>query len=281
MNEQLTDIDDIVLHPFLRWAGGKRWLVQRLRNVLDIHAYGSYHEPFLGGGAMLFHFRPNHAYISDANDELINAYKNVRDNIEGVINSIQKFGCGESSYYKIRALKTDDPVILAARFIYLNQLSYNGIYRVNKKGEYNVPWGKRDNYIFDYSNLRKISSYLNQKSIQISHKDFDETLSLVQKDALVFLDPPYTCSDINNPFIQYNQKSFSNKDQQRLSSFIDKVKAKGAYYILTNANHEKIREIFDKGDIVIELTRSSGIGGRNARRGDYRECIFTNINLNI
>lgn len=281
MNEQETIIKVVNLHPFLRWAGGKRWLVQKLKNVLDINDFHSYHEPFLGGGAMFFHYMPSNAYISDANFQLINAYLKVRDNIEDVINSIKDFGCNESSYYRIRSLQTENSVLQAARFIYLNQLSYNGIYRVNKKGEYNVPWGKRDNYQFDFENLRNVSIFLNQGNIHISHGDFNSTLSSIQKDDLVFLDPPYIYSDFNNPFIQYNQKSFSTSDQQRLSDFIDRLKELGAYYILSNSNHDKTKILFNKGDNIIEVTRSSGIGGKNAQRGDYKECIFTNINFTI
>ena len=131
------------IRPFLRWAGGKKWLVKRIKNALDITAFTSYHEPFVGGGAMLFYFQPSKAYISDANDQLMLTYEVVRDNIQEVIDLISSFGKGEEAYYTVRAIKTEEPVVQAARFIYLNQMSYNGIYRVNSKGEYNVPWGKR------------------------------------------------------------------------------------------------------------------------------------------
>lgn len=269
----------INLHPFLRWAGGKNWLVQRIKDTFDITSYSSYHEPFVGAGAMLFHLHPSKAYISDANEQLMLTYKTVRDNIDDVIDTIKRFGTGEEAYYTVRGIKTNDPIRKAAQFIYLNQMSYNGIYRVNSEGNYNVPWGKRFNYHFDYENLHNVSIYL--RNINIQTMDFEGCISRVRKNALVFLDPPYTHSKIENGFIQYNQKTFTLQDQLRLSIMIDKIKSRGAYYILTNADHEVIRKVFDKGDRMIPIVRSSGIGGKNAQRGQYEECIFTNTNLVI
>lgn len=268
-----------VLHPFLRWAGGKKWLVQRIKNTLDVNLYSSFHEPFVGGGAMLFNFQPKRAFISDANEQLMLTYEVVRDHIEELIGIISGFGINETSYYEIRDIRSEDPIIQAARFIYLNQMSYNGIYRVNSKGEYNVPWGKRQNYHFDYDNLRNVSNYLTH--VHIKSMDFADSIKSVRRNALVFLDPPYTHSKIDNGFIQYNKKTFTLDDQIRLSKMIDVIKSRGAYYILTNADHDVIRDVFDKQDRIIPIIRSSGIGGRNARRGEYEECIFTNTNLKI
>ena len=267
------------LHPFLRWAGGKKWLVQRIKNTLDVNLYSSFHEPFVGGGAMLFNFQPKRAFISDANEQLMLTYEVVRDHIEELIGIISGFGINETSYYEIRDIRSEDPIIQAARFIYLNQISYNGIYRVNSKGEYNVPWGKRQNYHFDYDNLRNVSNYLTH--VHIRSMDFADSIKSVRRNALVFLDPPYTHSKIDNGFIQYNKKTFTLDDQIRLSKMIDVIKSRGAYYVLTNADHDVIRDVFDKQDRIIPIIRSSGIGGRNARRGEYEECIFTNTNLKI
>ena len=277
MSTNLSYINN--LHPFLRWAGGKKWLVNRIKEALDITAFSSYHEPFVGGGALLFFFQPKKAYISDANEQLILTYIVVRDNIHDVIDIISDFGQGEEAYYRVRAMKTEEPTVQAARFIYLNQMSYNGIYRVNSKGEYNVPWGKRLKYEFDFNNLRNVSKYLQQ--VRIQAMDFGESLKSVRKNTLVFLDPPYTHSNIDNGFIQYNKQTFTFEDQIRLSEMIDTIKARGAYYILTNADHDVIREVFDKEDKIIPITRNSTIGGKNAQRGKYEECIFTNINLKI
>ena len=267
------------MHPFLRWAGGKKWLVRKIISSFDVSQFSSYHEPFVGGGAMLFYFQPNNAYISDSNEQLIQTYITVRNSIDDVIEVIRGFGRTEDDYYFVRGLQTDDSVVRAAKFIYLNQLSYNGIYRVNSKGGYNVPWGKRVNYQFDFENLTKVSNYL--QGVQIDSMDFEDCIDNVHQNALVFLDSPYTHSKILNGFIQYNQKVFTEEDQSRLSYLIDRIKERGAYYILTNADHPRIKEIFDKHDNVIPISRSSGIGGKNAQRGEYEECIFTNTNLTL
>lgn len=271
--------NNIKIHPFLRWAGGKKWLVQRIKDKLDINHYASYHEPFVGGGAVLFYFKPQVAFISDMNDRLIQSYLMVRDNVEDVIKTISSFGKDEDSYYEVRGKKSDDPIFQASQFIYLNQLSYNGIYRVNKQGEYNVPWGKRMKYHFDFDNLRMVSLYLSK--VQISTKDFGECLDDIENGSLVFLDPPYTHSKIENGFIQYNKTVFTIEDQERLSIMIDEIKQRGAYYILTNADHELIKAVFNKNDRIIPIKRNSGIGGKNAQRGEYEECIFTNTNLTL
>ena len=267
------------IHPFLRWAGGKKWLVRRIISTFDVSKFSSYHEPFVGGGAMLFYYQPKNAFISDSNEQLMHTYLMVRSDIDEVIEAIRSFGRTEKDYYSVRNLQTEDPVIRAARFIYLNQLSYNGIYRVNSSGGYNVPWGKRVKYEFDFENLIRASKYLQR--VQINSMDFEKCIDNVGEKALVFLDPPYTHSKIVNGFIQYNQKVFTEEDQDRLSRLIDRIKERGAYYILTNADHPTIREIFNKNDVIIPITRSSGIGGKNAQRGQYEECIFTNTNLTL
>lgn len=267
------------INPFLRWAGGKRWLVNRLRDKIDITDFVSYHEPFVGGGAMLFAFRPAQAFISDANEHLMEAYRMLKEAPEEIISFLQSLKTDEATYYWVRSMTPRDEIESAGKFIYLNRTSFNGIYRVNLRGEYNVPWGKKLNYRFDYENLRKASRYL--QHVEISHGDFEICLDHIVAGSFVFLDPPYTISKNENVFIKYNQHTFSIDDQQRLSNMIDEIKRRHAFYILSNANHEQVRAIFDKGDYIFDLTRTSLIGGTNAQRGDYQESIFTNINLNI
>ena len=263
------------MHPFLRWAGGKRWVYDSLDKLLTGFEFNSYYEPFVGGGSVLFHLHPHIAFISDSNSELINAYQQLQKYPEKIIRHLSCFEKNEHAYYILRDVVTDDPVYKAALFIYLNQMSYNGIYRVNSKGMYNVPFGKRRNYQFDLDNIRSISSYLAKKKIKCC--DFQEAIKTVSSGDFVFLDPPYTITHNNNGFIQYNQKLFSLTDQYRLSNTIDFIKSKNAFYFLTNAAHSKVREIFDKGDKIIEVSRASTIGGKNAKRGLYNELIFTNL----
>ena len=263
--------------PFLRWAGGKTWLVKRLSETLNKQKFVQYHEPFLGGGAMFFSLcNFEKSYLSDYNTDLINAYKQVRDNPDLVLSHLKKHTNTKEHYYYVR--DGFNPISLhgqASRFIYLNQTSFNGIYRVNLNGKYNVPYGFRKKEFYD----RTVVSIASEKlqGSQISDCDFYNSIQHVQKNDLVFLDPPYTITHNNNGFFKYNEQLFSKSDQYRLSKYIDEVKEIGAYFILTNAAHAEIKKIFDKGDNVIELSRASLIGGRNASRGKYSELLFTNI----
>jgi DNA adenine methylase len=262
--------------PFLRWAGGKKWLLKHLESIIEIEKYNVYHEPFLGGGAVFFRFQPNISYLSDSNKRLIETYISIKDNPNEVITQLKKFSKDKKDYYKIREDFFPNPFKRAAQFIYLNQMSFNGIYRVNLKGKYNVPYGKRTNYNFDYENILNVSIAL--KNTIINHSDFSNSIYNINKGDLVFLDPPYTITHNLNGFVQYNQKIFSIEDQYRLAELIKNIKEKGAYYILTNAAHKKVKEIFyDNNDKLLEISRASLIGGKGAKRGKYSEYLFTNI----
>lgn len=267
-----------IIEPFVRWAGGKTWIIPHLPLIIGNVHINHYHEPFLGGGAVFFALEHNKkSYLSDANEHLINAYVQIRDNPYAVIDCLAKFQNTEEEYYRIR----DDflPRSLeesAAQFIYLNQTSYNGLFRVNRKGKYNVPYGFRKKWNYDIGRILEASKKLQNTHILVG--DFEINKYKIKENDLVFLDPPYTVSHNNNGFIEYNKKLFSLEDQERLGRFIDYIKRKNAYYILTNAAHEEIQKIFTKdGDRRLELRRNSLIGGRNAARKEISEYIFTNI----
>lgn len=266
------------IEPFLRWAGGKTWLIPYLPLIIGNIRINHYHEPFLGGGAVFFaleHHRKS--YLSDANGQLINAYIQIRDNPDSVIDCLVKFHNTEEEYYRIRDhFSPQSAEESAAQFIFLNQTSYNGLFRVNRQGKYNVPYGFRKTWHYDIDRIFEASKKLH--NTHISTGDFEVNRHRIQESDLVFLDPPYTVSHNNNGFIEYNKNLFSLEDQERLSRFIDYIKKKNAYYILTNAAHEGIRKIFTKeGDRILELRRNSLIGGRNAARSEISEYIFTNI----
>lgn len=154
-------------------------------------------------------------------------------------------------------------------------MSFNGIFRVNLNGKYNVPYGNREQYNFDCENILSVSSAL--QNTQISHSDFSKTIDNVKEGDLVFLDPPYTITHNLNGFVKYNQKIFSLEDQYKLAEMIQEIKNKNAFYILTNAAHKKVKEIFDNTDTLLEISRASVIGGKGAKRGKYSEYLFTNI----
>lgn len=272
--------ESIKIKPILRWAGGKNWLVKNLNSLLPVTGFNNYHEPFLGGASIYLSINPQkEAFLSDLNKELIETYIEVKENPDRLIEILKTYENTPEFYYKIRDTDIHDKIENAAKFIYLNQTSFNGIYRVNLKGKYNVPFGFRSKNFLEIDNLRLVSQRL--KNSTLSYGDFDECSKNIKKKDLVFLDPPYTVSHNNNGFIKYNQKLFSMDDQVRLSRFLDLIKSKGGYYILTNAAHNTILEIFEKSDRLIELNRASLVGGSNAKRGQTTEYVFTNITNSI
>lgn len=265
------------LAPFLRWAGGKTWLIKYLDQIIATRQFNNYHEPFLGGGAIFFALpHAREAYLSDMNKELINTYLTIQRSPQRIINKLKKYENTIEFYYSIRDIQSKGEITQAARFIYLNHTSYNGLYRVNQEGKYNVPYGHRKKVQIDADKILAVSRALQRAHIR--HCDFAANLNAIQEGDLVFLDPPYTVSHNNNGFIEYNKNLFSLADQFRLSEFINAIKERQAFYILTNAAHDTIRQIFGKnGDRLLILKRNSSIGGKNSKRELIDEYIFTNI----
>ena len=265
--------------PFLRWAGGKSWLLPRLSVLLSNLKFRNYYEPFLGSGTTFFSLKGKHdSFLSDMNEDLIVTYEAIKDSPEKVYKALIRLKNTEEEYYRIRGKQCRTKVTKAAQFIYLNQTSYNGLYRVNSKGEYNVPYGFRKSLKFDWLRLKNASRFLAKQNAVLTHKDFEDALASVECEDFVFLDPPYTVSkDDDNGFIAYNEKIFSLDDQKRLRRCIDSIKGKRAYYLLTNAHHPTILSIFGNDDTCIEVQRQSCIGGKNASRGLVKEYVFTNI----
>lgn len=265
------------IKPFLRWAGGKSWFIEHLNALIDGQNFSNYYEPFLGGGSVFFSLSVTNtaATLSDANKELIDTYIAIRDDVEEVIKYFSSYENTSDFYYKLRGKEPTDPFERAARFIYLNHTSYNGLYRVNRKGKYNVPFGNRKSDALDIEEIRKASSAL--AGVDLVSGDFENRGELIQEGTLVFLDPPYTVSHNDNGFIQYNQSIFSIEDQRRLANYIQFIMDQGAYFILTNAAHDAIREIFANCGRSMLVERQSLIGGKKAKRGLTSELVFTNI----
>lgn len=263
----------------MRWAGGKRWLLPTIRDLIGDTEIAVYHEPFLGGASILLGLPQfPKAHVGDTNAELIATFRAIRDHPEELAEAVRRPANDSKTYYKVRESSPDVAVERAARFIYLNHTSFNGIYRVNLAGKYNVPFGDRSSpQIPTLERLRQVSERL--KDATLHHRDFATCIGNVGKGHLVFLDPPYTVAHNFNGFVKYNQRLFSFDDQRRLSELIDGVKKKGAYYILTNARHESIAKLFDKGDSVMETSRKNVIGGAGADRGSATEYLFTNLGL--
>lgn len=266
---------ELNIKPFVRWAGGKNWVLGTLKNFLP-DKFNNYHEPFLGGGSVFFSIKPrNISFLSDLNNELINAFIQIKENPITLIKHLDTFLNTENNYYKVRSNINGDPVVNAARFIFLNKTCYNGIYRVNSKGRFNVPYGHNQNVtIYEKNNLIAINKIL-QRS-QITAHDFEISLINIQKDDLVFLDPPYTVTHTKNGFLEYNQKIFSWEDQERLADFVNNINKKGAYFILTNAVHENIVTLYKNLGKRFEIERYSTITSQIEKRRRISEYLFSN-----
>jgi DNA adenine methylase len=264
----------------LRWTGSKRWFIKdHIADYLPLK-FKNYHEPFLGGGAIFFYLRKAYKNkkiykLSDTNAELINCYIQIRDNPTEVINHLSKFRNTEKQFYETRALSPKTLEKQAARLIYLNRTCFNGIYRVNPRGEFNVPYGHRKSVdIVGEEMLLKVSAAL--QNVELSIKSFEDTLSDIKKNDLVFIDPPYTVAHENNGFIEYNKKLFSWEDQVKLKEYIEALNKLGAHFILTNASHESISQLYSGVGSLSKLSRVSKVGGRNKTRGFYNELIIYN-----
>lgn len=238
--------------------------------------YRNYFEPFLGGGSIFFGLNPSgKSTLSDLNSELIETYKQVRVDPQSVSRIIRTFQNSPDQYYKLRSRSYQDPVKKAAQFIFLNHTSYNGLYRVNRSGQYNVPFGFRQSpKIPTAEHLLQVSRRL--KGVTLKAGDFVVATESAAKGDLVFLDPPYTVAHSNNGFVNYNQRLFAFEDQKRLADLVDRLRRKGVYFIMTNAYHSSILELFDRGDRQLIVTRGNAIGGKMAKRGTAVEYVFTN-----
>ena len=260
---------------FLRWAGSKRALINEIKEYFP-NKYSNYFEPFLGSGALFFSISDkSNCFISDSNQKLINTYIQIRDNVDNVIEHLKKYRNEKEFYYFIRNYETKSLIEEASKFIFLNRTCFNGLYRVNKNDKFNVPYGKRPNVDFVTEELLRNVSF-SLKSVNIFSCDFEDTISKIKRNDLVFIDPPYVVSHNDNGFIEYNQKIFSWEDQIRLHDYIQSIIKKRAYFILTNAAHLSLKELYSDICIPVEMKRISKIGGKNSYRGIVNEFLFTN-----
>lgn len=261
----------MIVQPFLKWPGGKRWVTSTLLQCFP-QSYDRYYEPFLGGGAVFFALQPIRAVLSDINLELVNTYQEVRDNVEGVINKLSRLDISRELFHQLRSKKAVDKDEVAVRLIYLSKTAFNGMYRVNHHGEFNVPFGCKPNTrICDDQALKMASAVLSSASIL--HCDFEEALGDVSAGDLVYLDPPYTMSHSNNGFVRYNEAIFSWDDQRRLASTARRLAGRGAHVFVSNAAHESILALYPDFSVV-ELTRSSCISASSANRIPVKEYLF-------
>lgn len=275
------------MKPFLKWVGGKRQLLNDIGN-LKPESYNTYYEPFIGGGAVLFALRPNKVVINDLNKELFNVYSVIKDNgkLKKLINELDKheLNHNEEYYYKVRALDRGEEFNslldyqVAARTIYLNKAGFNGLYRVNSKGQFNVPSGKKEKVnTYDLDNLKSINEYFNEVDIQILNKDFKNAVSGAVSGDFVYFDPPYDKVK-DDTFTSYHKNDFDREDQIRLFNLYKELSDKGVYVMLSNHNTDFIRELYKDYNINIVMAKRM-INSDASKRGKVEEVIITNYEV--
>jgi DNA adenine methylase len=234
-------IVDRPVKPFLKWPGGKRWIFPYLDKILAGRKFHRYYEPFLGGGAVFFHLLPTISFLSDINEDLINTYKQVRDIPLQLIQMLQSLSVDKQTYLQIRGSDPTCKIERAVRFMYLNRAAFSGMYRVNRNGQFNVPYGgglRNTNTLWADNLLVNAGKALQHATITCG--DFENQLRTAKQWDLVYCDPTYTTTHSNNGFIRYNESNFSWSDQQRLAELCLELSKKGVTVIISNACHEEI-----------------------------------------
>jgi DNA adenine methylase len=273
-----------VLFPlFLKWAGGKLQLIEQFENLFP-HNFRNYYEPFVGSGAVFFYvkskLKPNKVILSDTNEELINCFVVVRDRpselVELLLNHRKRHS--KEYYYAVRTIQPNrlDSVDRAARFIYLNKTCFNGLYRVNSKGQFNVPFGDYVNpSIFDKNTLFQASQLLQDVYLQVS--TFEKVLDFAGKDDFVYFDPPYIPISKTSSFTRYSKSDFTMKEQKRLSEVFGILDSRGCFVMLSNSDHALTRELYrdyEKNAVIVRAKRM--INSVGSKRGAINEVVVTN-----
>lgn len=265
--------------PFIKWVGGKRQLLPKIKELVPTQ-FNKYFEPFIGGGALFFDLNLNEAFINDFNPELTNLYHVVKTMPELLLESLKKHINTEEYFYALRNLdreeffKTLSEVERASRFIFLNKTCFNGLYRVNKKGQNNVPYGKYLNpTIIDEENLFKCSESL--KNTTILTGNFAGILPFVSENDFVYLDPPYAPVSTTANFTSYTNEAFGIAQQERLKEFCDILTVLGVKFLLSNSDVPLIRQLYSEYDIItVELNRT--LSAKGSARGKVNEVLIKN-----
>ena len=266
-------------YPIVKWVGGKRQLMfELLKNMPK--SYNRYFEPFIGGGALFFELQPDNAYISDMNEELINLYQVVRDEVDKLICDLQKHDISKEYFMEIRNIdRTEEyqnwsDVQKASRFIYLNRTCFNGMYRVNSKGEFNVPFGHYKNpRILDENNLINCSNLL--QGIEIKHADFSEILKKVKKGDFVYFDPPYVPLSETSSFTSYTKEGFDIDMQFKLRDVCDELDTIGVNFLLSNSDTKLVNDLYENYNIK-KVFASRQINANADGRGKITEVLVRN-----
>ncbi|WP_028308687.1 DNA adenine methylase [Desulfitibacter alkalitolerans] len=269
--------------PVVKWVGGKRQIINQIVKYIP-KSFSTYYEPFLGGGAVLFELQPKTAVVNDINAELINLYEVIKNNVNELIDDLKQHRNDETYFYELRELDRNKeyynhltPIQRASRLIYLNKTCYNGLFRVNKAGQFNTPFGnyKNPNIVNEYT-LKAVSSYFNKAQITFTCKDFNEALKGARKGAFVYLDPPYDPVSDSASFTGYDKGGFDQSEQIRLKNACDKLNEKGIKFLLSNSATDFIKDLYK--DYKIEIIQAKRVINSKAdKRGEIDEVLVMNF----
>ena len=278
-----TKIVNKELQPFTKWTGGKRKLLPIIKSLMPDN-YTNYFEPFVGGGALFFELAPQQALINDFNTELINCYQQIKKHPDQLITLLQHHQEKNTKdyYLDLRSVDRDGRieqmtgVEKAARIMYMLRVDFNGLYRVNAKNQFNVPYGRYKNpKIVDSELIYAISNYLNKNSIQIVSGDFEKAVETAKQGDFVYFDPPYIPISETSAFTSYTHEGFSYDDQVRLRDTFKKLSERGVHVMLSNSSSSLVYELYKDFTIhSIEVTRANG--AKASSRGKVLEVIITN-----
>lgn len=271
--------------PFIKWVGGKRQLLKqfRLMNLYPPEKFnletGRYFEPFVGGGAVFFDLLPEKGFLSDMNRELVVTYNVIKNQVNELIHALRKHQINKEYYLSVRAQDPNvlNDVSIASRFIYLNRTGFNGLYRVNSKGGFNVPYGDNKNpLICDDDNLKKVSKAL--QGIEIKYQDYKEVLKKVKKGDFVYFDPPYYPLSKTASFTSYVKESFLDKEQIELRDTFLELTKRGCFVMLSNSDAPFINKIYSgyKGVRINKVQAGRAINSKGSGRGKITEVLITN-----
>ena len=270
-----------LIKPFLKWAGGKRQLMKELIKYMP-KQYNTYYEPFLGGGALLFELQPKKAIVNDSNSELINCYSMIKYALNDLIEELKQYKNDEDYYYQVRKwdrqkdYNSRTSIEKAARIIFLNKTCYNGLFRVNSQGQFNVPFGryKKPN-ILDEAVLKAVSQYLNKVDVKLINTDFAEAVKTAKKNDFIYFDPPYDPVSNTASFTGYDVNGFNRDQQKRLKEVVDDLTDRGCKVMLSNSYTDFIDNLYqDYTQVKVSATRA--INSNAVKRGKVDEIIVIN-----
>ncbi|MBF0564773.1 MAG: DNA adenine methylase [Nitrospirae bacterium] len=273
--------------PFVKWAGGKRQLLSTIDKYLPPFGNNyTYYEPFIGGGALLFHLQPKKAVINDSNAEIANCYEVIRDYPDELIADLQEHNRknNEEYYYEVRdsdrkpEYKTSTKIQRAARILYLNKTCYNGLFRVNSQGQFNVPFGRyKKPAIVNEAVIRAASSYLKQNELTILHGDFKQAVNEAKEGDFVYFDPPYDVLSSTSSFTSYDVNGFDRAEQERLFNVFQQLDKRRCYVMLSNSSTDFIRKLYKNRKYkVLTVSANRAINSVSGGRGKIDEVLVIN-----